>query len=278
MTQDVIPCSRYQDMIPNPEIVNKIRSECIDDPYEVSPDSHIFSVSHNLDKLNHSYIAPGRDSEGLLLDIVHFGWNRSLRILNHVIGFSQRLAHKAKHPEKIFSCTMCSMDRVSADFRDNIQSSRDYLFRYESRVIQKSYNKKQLNKYFLKDGIYYHQGRFTAYNPFRFKDLDQVPLIDAHIITGPTPVVLCDSHILYSMIINIHCKLVPHAGIEMTVKEVLKEIMVHEGLRRVVKRIKKDCTLCRILEKKTMEVEMASHPRAHTIIAPPKLYCCFGLV
>ena len=61
----------------------------------------------------------------------------------------------------------------------------------------------------------------------------------------------------------------PHAGIELTVKEVLKEVMVHEGLRRVVKRIKKDCTLCRIMEKKTMEVEMASHPRARMIIAPP---------
>ena len=95
-----------------------------------------------------------------------------------------------------------------------------------------------MNNYFLKDGIYYHQGRFTADNPFRFKDLDQVPFIDAHIITGRTPVVLSDSPILYSMIINIHCKLVPHAGIELTVKEVLKDVMVHKGLRRVVKRIK----------------------------------------
>ena len=94
-------------------------------------------------------------------------------------------------------------------------------------------------------------------------------MIDAHIITCSTPVVLSDSPILYFMIINIYGKIIPHAGIEMTVKEVLKEVMVHEGLRRVVNRIKKDCTLCRIMEKKTMEVEMASHPRARTIIAPP---------
>ena len=186
-----------------------------------------------------------------------------------MIGFSQRLAHKTKHPVKVFPCIICTRDGISIDSRDNVQRSKDYLFKYESRVIQKSYNKKQLNKYFLKDGIYYHQGRFTIDNPFRFKDLDQVPFIDAHIITGPTPVMLCDSPILYAMIINIHCKLIPHAGIELTVKEVLKEVMVHEGLRRVVKRIKKDCTLCRIMEKKTMEVEMASHPRARTIIAPP---------
>ena len=72
---------------------------------------------------------------------------------------------------------MCTMDKVSADSRDNIQRSMVYFFKYESRVIQKSYNKKQLNKYFLKDGIYYHQGRSTADNPFRFKDLDQVPFI-----------------------------------------------------------------------------------------------------
>ena len=172
MKQDVIPCSRYQDMIPNSEIMKEIRSECFYDPYEINPGIHIFSVNHNLDKSNHSYIASGRDSEGLLLDILHFGWNRSLRILNHVIGFSQRLAHKAKHPEKIFLCVICTRDRISIDSRDNIQRSRDYLFKYESRVIQKSYNKKQLNKYFLKDGIYYHQGRFTADNPIRFKDLD----------------------------------------------------------------------------------------------------------
>ena len=145
---------------------------------------------------------------------------------------------------------MCTMDKVSADSRDNIQRSMVYFFKYESRVIQKSYNKKQLNKYFFKDGIYYHQGRFTADNPVRFKDLNQVPFIDAHIITGLNPVVLSDSPILFSMIINIHCKLVPQAGIEMTVKEVLKEVMVHEGLRRVVKRIKRDALYVGLWKRK----------------------------
>ena len=94
------PLLQIPGMIPNPEIMKEIRVECFDDPYEVNPDSHIFSVDYNLDKANHSNLAPSKDSEGLLLDIVHFNWNRSLRIINHVIGFSQRLVHRVKHPEK----------------------------------------------------------------------------------------------------------------------------------------------------------------------------------
>ena len=68
---------------------------------------------------------------------------------------------------------------------------------------------------------------------------------------------------------QLHNKKVPHAGVEITVKEVFKEVMVPGGVRRLIRRIKEDCTTCRMLEHKTVEIEMSDHPSPRTLIAPP---------
>ena len=70
--------------------------------------------------------------------------------------------------------------------------------------------------------------------------------MDTHTFAGPLPVVLIDSPILYSLVMYIHCKKIPHVGVERTVKEVFKEIMVPNGLRKMIRKIKADCTTCRL--------------------------------
>ena len=49
----------------------------------------------------------------------------------------------------------------------------------------------------------------------------------------------------------------------------LKEVFVIQGLRRLIRRIKKDCLKCKLLERKTVELQMSHHPQARTTIAPP---------
>ena len=105
--------------------------------------------------------------------------------------------------------------------------------------------------------------------------MDKVQFLDKHEFSGPVPVVLLDSLILFSLIMHIHNIKLPHPGVENTVKEFFKEIMVPGGVRRMIRKIKSDCSTCRILERKTVEIEMSEHPKARTIIAPP-FFTCMG--
>ena len=98
-------------------------------------------------------------------------------------------------------------------------------------MIKSSIKKHNLLKYFDQDGILKFQGRFAKNNPVKFIDLDNIPFLDSHFITDPIPIVRKDSHLLYSFIIEVHCNRVLQAGVETTVREVLKEMMPIHGLR-----------------------------------------------
>ena len=104
---------------------------------------------------------------------------------------------------------------------------------------------------------------------FKFADLDFIPFLDIHEITGNLPVVLSDSPILYSYIMMIHLSRIQHAGVDVTVKAVSNKMFVPEKLGAVVKMIRMDCSRCRIKLKKTSELRMAEHPESRTILAPP---------
>jgi len=158
---------------------------------------------------------------------------------------------------------------MTPDYRDCTKQAKNYIFKYETQVALKSLSPKQLKKYPLRDGILYFFGRLSKDNPFKFKDLDNIPFLDSHEISGPLPIMLIDSPFLYSMIMYIHCRKLPHAGVEITVKEIFKHVLVHGGVRRMIRRIKEDCTTCRILDRKTVELEMSTHHQSCTTIAPP---------
>ena len=258
------PKSQYSDLTVSPIQVLDIKKECFSEPY--IPTNSNMSV-HRVE-LDH--IAPNpRTKFHLLIDPVSTGWLKTLRILNIVVDFPCILKHKSQHEiNHSTDCLYCiySENPALIDFGDK---AKQVLYRYETQVALASLSSKQLRKYTLKDNILYFFGRLSKDNPFRFKDLERIPFLDSTVISGPTPIMLSDSPILYSLLMYIHCKKVPHAGVEITVKEICKEVMVHGGLRRLVRRIKEDCTTCRILERKSVEIEMSNHPAARTTIAPP---------
>ena len=104
---------------------------------------------------------------------------------------------------------------------------------------------------------------------FKFADLDFIPFLDVHEITGNLPVVLSDSPILYAYLMMIHLSRIKHAGVDVTVKAVSNKMFVPEKLGAVVKKIMTDCSRCRIMLKKTSELQMAEYPVSRTILAPP---------
>ena len=46
-------------------------------------------------------------------------------------------------------------------------------------------------------------------------------------------------------------------------------MFVPEGVRKIIKSIKKGCSKCKIINKKTVELRMSTHPEARTLLAPP---------
>ena len=98
--------------------------------------------------------------------------------------------------------------------------------------------------------------RFMDKTQFKFADLDVIPFLEVHKISGNLHVVLYDSPILYAYIMMIHLSRIHHAGVEVTVKAVSNKMYVPEKLGIVVKRIRTDCSRCRIILKKIAELHM----------------------
>ena len=66
----------------------------------------------------------------------------------------------------------------------------------------------------------------------------------------------------------IHLTRIQHAGVEIPIKAVGNKMFVPEKLGAVVKKIRTNCSMCRIISKKTSELRMAEHPESRTILAP----------
>ena len=76
----------------------------------------------------------------------------------------------------------------------------------------------------------------------------------------------------------IHLSRIQHAGVDVTVKSVSNKMFVPEKLGAVVKRIRSDCSRCRIILKKTSELRMAEHPESRTILATPFYHAMMYIV
>ena len=87
------------------------------------------------------------------------------------------------------------------------------------------------------------------------------------------PVVSADSEIFFAYTLHVHHKVRPHSGVELTLKEISKSMMVINNPRRIIQQIRKNCPKCRIIAKRTVELRMMHHPAARTHLAPPFYHC-----
>ena len=268
-----MPLMKYNELVINKQEVELVKAECFEAPVpQFTSDSKSepeISIIETVPSVFFS--AAGRVARDLIVDPVYFGWRKANRIITILKSWKKIVEHR-KHtvPDKNREeCYFCGTRSELWDVRHSSSESELYFFKRETDVIKKTMNKDQLKKYFEQGSILYHCGRLSSEASFQVKDMDNIPVLDMHEFTGNLPVVLVDSPVLYSFLMLVHLEIAPHAGVETTVKEVFKKMLVPEGLRRLVRRIKNDCVKCRMLKKKTMELEMSQHPQARTIIAPP---------
>lgn len=293
---DEMPITKYSRLQVPSESSTQADLECFDEPFLLTQglksSAYMTQDSEDLEQLIcvqeidepildnvSSYIIQSDPVDrGLLVDVVGLGWAKAIRVLSLIIRFTTKLRHTV---EPVFNCKMKGVCIECKYGHDNIAKideysllAENYLFRRESLVILKTVPEKERSKLISKNGIFYYVSRLTEDQPFSYEDLEKgLPYYDGLGFTGVLPLVLSSSPILHSYLLYVHLSLAPHTGVEFTMREVSRKMMVKQGLRRLVRNIRKDCTRCRGILLKTIELEMSRHTAARTIISPPFFHC-----
>ena len=231
-------------------------------------------------KISSFALKVGRGSQ-MLIDIIKHGWSKSLKILTRVHQFAYKAMHQSHIKKGVMThqrCQLCQAISETAGIDTEIEKffickSKDYLFRQETKRIKLTLSKKKIDGFIEQNGILYYESRLNEENPITTTDLDIDVFFDNLEIKTMLPVVLSDSDLFFAHAMYIHCKVRPHSGVELTMREIAKTMMVVNNPRRIIQRIRKDCTKCRMIAKKTLELRMMNHPSARTNITPPFYHC-----
>ena len=280
-----MPITSYENVILTAKKRKMLREECFDDPYFLGnqesthpplnsmlrEDSEALAGTPEPDLASHATSVLNKPRDPLLVDLIALGWFRALRTLRSVLKFVLFAKH-AVHKKKGTStedCPLCLHSKESALESRLWSMAEEYLFRQESERVRQVTPERKLKKYIEKDGILYFSSRLAEENPFRFRDLDSVPFLDSQEIIGMLPVVLADSPVFFAYLLAVHTKIVPHAGVMTTMREISKKMLVLNTPRKLIAKVRADCVKCRIILRKTVELEMQKHKFPRTMIAPP---------
>ena len=144
------------------------------------------------------------------------------------------------------------------------------MFRMESARIRSELPPMKLDRFQDQGGILWSMGRFDRSTKLRCVDLEMdLPFYDESEIAPVVPVVRDSSGLFHAYVMHVHLKVRPHSGVELTVKEINRKMFIIGNPRRVVAGVRKDCTKCRRIRLKTVELMMVAHSAKRSTIAPP---------
>ena len=223
-----------------------------------------------------------------LVSLLSKGYNKGINIMSNVLRYTWNSCH-AVHLKKGLlvspSCKKCTAMDNSNDIPTEYskilrQEAVNYFLKLEAKQLSKSVTKEKLDKYIVKDGIYYMHGRLSAETKVCTEGLDYTVFFDNNEIKGLLPVISSDSDFFFALLMHIHHNVRAHAGTEATLRELMKTVFVIGNPRRVIQAVRKNCPRCRLLLRKTLELEMGNHPNSRMQISPPFYHCmidiCYG--
>ena len=208
-------------------------------------------------------------SKPWLLDIIHFGWKKSLRILGYIHCFIQKVKHRLHQKKCIISenCPFC-LNEVCPMNRFE-KASELYIFRKESEQIISTFSPVKLKIFRLHDNILYFDGRLHEDNPIITQDLEYDIFFDRMNFSSSTYAVRPCSPVFYAYLLYVHLHLTPHSGNLRTEKVLLDKVKPIGRFSHIVAKVRADCTSCRLMSDRTVNVKMAQLPREKTVISPP---------
>ena len=152
----------------------------------------------------------------------------------------------------------------------DIKLALDYFYRKSTLEIKHFADKKVYEKISVeKDGILYYTGRILSSQEFGGNLTLTDVMIDLTTSTFAIPIVEHFSPFAFSIVNEVHWyhPVAMHSGNETVLRYTLKYAHIIEG-RDIVRSFRKDCTRCRILAKRTVDVIMGPVSKVNLMLAP----------
>jgi hypothetical protein len=199
-------------------------------------------------------------------DFVHLGWLRAFRRLKTVCKAVILLRHR-RHCEKVSQCPVCT-DSLHASAQDLALQTITLAASAEAeRMLGKT---KMSQLYTCQDGIWVSTQRLEKEGLLEKVDLDFTPFYDGVSIKKVIPVILVRSQLFHALLLHLHYRELPHAGVEATLARMKQSYYPVGGdARKAILMVKKTCSKCRLLLKQVVGLELADIHPMRTTIAPP---------
>ncbi|XP_066918232.1 uncharacterized protein [Clytia hemisphaerica] len=194
---------------------------------------------------------------GYHINPMRHSFRKVIRIFAYCVRFCNIILKKAE----------ISKPLTDAD----LEASRQYFFRMGTREIVQFIEPKRYEKFTSRKGdLLIYTGRILPGDEVTITGRFTSAMRDLASTTFCVPVLDKDSPVAQSLALDVHwnhpvCK---HSGLESTLRYILKSAYIIDG-RQLVKNIRKQCTRCRYLTKKTVEAAMGPIPQCSITIAPP---------
>ena len=184
-----------------------------------------------------------------LVDIIKHGWSKTIGILSKRFKIWAILSHKAhifKELNKVKTCLICKAVNETGGVKKEMEKifvfyAKDYLCRFESNRLKSVLSKKKIDSLLEKDDILYDEGRLLEENPVTQSGLGFYVIFDYTEIKSLLPVLLANYDLFFAFVMHTHHNIRVHSGVETTLHEVNKTMMVLNNPRRVLQRICQHC-------------------------------------
>ncbi|XP_066927799.1 uncharacterized protein [Clytia hemisphaerica] len=201
-----------------------------------------------------------------LLDPNYRSFTKVTRIMAYVIRYFKNLRSK-KYSTSTPNIVIKEVPQLTDE---EISAAELYYFKKAADEVRHFLPPKKFEPITTsKDGILLYNGRILPSNSITIVGRYTEAMLDLISSTFCVPVIDKSSPVAFSIASDIHWnhKDVQHAGIETTLRHIMKKTYIIEG-RSLVKLIKKSCQRCRFLNKRTIEAAMGPLPEACITIAP----------
>ena len=226
-----------------------------------------------------SFALSAAGDSAALVKVLYFGWKKSLKIIAYAYNFIFSTKHKVHVKNGLMydsNCKVCETDKSVTHpekfFKLFRLESMDYWFRLESDVVAITLPISQTKNFLKRNGIFYYESRIVTEATIADLDLKDT-FFDSPDILKLLPVVRAQSEMFLAILLHVHYYVRPHSGVETTMREICRSVWPVGNPRKVVQRVRKDCSYCRKMNKKTLELRMMNHPAARTTLSPPFYFC-----
>ena len=204
-----------------------------------------------------------------VIDPNKFRFKTVVRVLAIVFKCIRMMRWMINNKHKTRSVTARIKQSINGPSQDDINKAEEYLFRKATMEV-KHFNKPSVYNKISQEvnGVLYYSGRFLQTETINIITPMASSMHDLHSTSFFVPLVDKHSPLAYSIINEVHWydETVKHSGNESTLRFVLKKAYVLEG-REIIKRIKRNCTRCRYIEKKNVNIEMGKLSTPHLTLS-----------